>query len=290
VAIRVYIDGEIHDERNARVPVFDRGFLYGDGVYEVARTAFGRPVDLDRHLERLARSAEAISLAAPTAAELGEAIARTLAAAGNADSYLRVILTRGDGQFGLDPGLAPSFRLVIMVRPLNLPPPAHYTGGIGVEIVDVRRTPRRSLDPRVKSGNYLNHILALAEARREGADEGIMCNLEGRLVEGTTSNLFVVKNGAALTPILSDGLLDGITRRRVMELGRAAGLALAEAPLSPDDLLGADEAFLTSSIRGVLPVVRADGKILGSGTPGPFTRRVMSLYEEFLASHRDPGL
>ena len=274
--IRVFIDGEIHDEANARIPVFDRGFLYGDGVYEVTRTASGRPVDLDRHLERLERSAAAI--------------ARTLEAAANPESYLRVVLTRGDGLFGLDPGLSTQTRLVIIVRPLVLPPAAHYADGIGVQVVDVRRTPRRSLDPRVKSGNYLNNIMALAEARRHGADEGIMCNLEGRLAEGTTSNLFVVQGGVARTPLVADGLLDGITRRRVMELGRAAGVSLEEASLVPEDLASADEAFLTSSIRGVLPVVRADGRPIAAGAPGPITRRVMSLYDDFLASYRGGGL
>jgi branched-chain amino acid aminotransferase len=286
VSIRVFLDGAIQDEAQARVSVFDRGFLYGDGVYEVVRTAGGVPVDLPRHLERLARSAEAIALVPPTPDALEAAVRQTLAAAANPESYVRVMLTRGEGRFGLDPALSDEVRLVVIVRPLTLPPDVHYRDGIGVRIVDVRRTPRQALDPRIKSGNYLNNILALAEARRHGADEGIMCNTAGRLVEGTTSNLFVVKGGVVSTPALDDGLLDGITRRRVLELGRGAGLTIREAALEPADLESADEAFLSSSIRGVLPVVRVDGAPLGQGVPGPVTGQVMRLYDEFLGGSR----
>ncbi len=280
---RVYIDGRIHDEEHATVSVFDRGFLYGDGIYEVARTSGGRPVDLPRHLERLRRSAAALEIDPPDAARVTEIVHATLEAAGNGDSYVRIIVTRGGGDIGLDPALADGPRLVVIVRPLKLPDAAAYERGVDVALVEVRRTPRRSLDPAVKSGNYLNNILALAEARRASAQEAIMLNADGRVVEGSTSNVFVVREGRVSTPAFQDGLLDGITRRRVLEHCAEAGLPAAEAHLGPEDLRAADEAFLTSSLRGVLPIARIDGAPLGAGAPGPVTRELMRRYDEFLA-------
>jgi branched-chain amino acid aminotransferase len=282
VPTRVFIDGELGDEATARVPVFDRGFLYGDSVYEVTRTAGGRPVDLDRHLDRLERSAEMIGLAAPPRGAVVEAVHATLAAAANPESYVRVVVTRGGGDIGLDPALADRPRLVVIVRPLVLPPDALYRDGCDVAIVAVRRNPRRALDPAVKSGNYLNNILALAEARRANAHESIMLNPEGRLVEGSTSNVFLARAGRLVTPAFEDGLLDGITRRRLLELAAAAGIPAAEAHLGADDLRGADEAFLSSSLRGVLPVARVDGVALPA-SPGAVTRELMRRYDAFLA-------
>lgn len=283
MAIRVYIDGELHDERTAVVPVFDRGFLYGDSVYEVTRTSGGRPVDLGRHLDRLERSASAIYLPVPPRETLVGAIQRTLEAAGNPESYLRVIVTRGAGEIGLDVALADRPRLIVLVKPLVLPAAELYERGAEVAVVGVRRNLRRAVDPNVKSGNYLNNIMALAEAKRKGAYESIMCNAEGRMVEGSTSNVFVVKGGVIRTPALDDGLLAGITRGRIFELAAAAGVPVAEAHMVPDELRDADEAFITSSVRGVLPVTRVDGAPVGQGTPGPITRELMRRYGELLA-------
>jgi branched-chain amino acid aminotransferase len=283
VAIRIYIDGQIHDEKTASVPVFDRGFLYGDSVYEVLRTAGGRPVDFDRHLERLERSSEAILLPVLPRERVIQAVQETLGAAGNPDSYIRIIVTRGAGEIGLDPALADRPRLIVMVRPLRLPDESLYREGAKIALVAVRRNLRRAMDPAVKSGNYLNNIMALAEAKRAGADEAVMCNAEGRVVEGSTSNVFLVAGGRIRTPALGDGLLDGITRRRVFELARGAGIPIEDAHLVPADVLAADELFLTSSIRGVLPVVRVDDHVVGDGTPGPITRELMRLHEAFLA-------
>ncbi len=278
MSTRVLIDDGIFDETTASISVFDRGFLYGDSVYEVTRTAAGRPVDLERHLVRLERSAAAILLPTPPRPQVIAAVDRTLAAAGNADSYIRIIVTRGSGEIGLDPALAVAPRLIVIVRPLHLPPPELYRDGCAVALVGVRRNLRRAVDPAVKSGNYLNNILALAEAKRGGAHEAIMCNAEGHVVEGSTSNVFVVKGGVVRTPVLEDGLLDGITRGRVIELCAAAGFPVEETHLLPGDLGGADEAFLTSSIRGVLPITRVDGAPVGSGRPGPVTRELMRRY------------
>jgi len=282
VPTRVYIDGVITDEKAAVVPVLDRGFLYGDSVYEVTRTSGGRPVDLGRHLDRLERSAAAIGLALPAPATLAGAVAETLAAAANAEAYVRIIVTRGGGEIGLDPALADRPRLVIVVRPLVLPDPALYDDGVEVALVAVRRNPRRALDPAIKSGNYLNNLLGLREARARGAYECVMLNADGWIVEGSTSNLFVVRGEAVRTPAFTDGLLDGITRGRVLELARAAGIAADEAHLGPDDLFRADEVFLTSSLRGVLPVVRVDGARIGGGRPGPVTHALGAHYARFL--------
>jgi branched-chain amino acid aminotransferase len=263
MAIRVYIDGVIHAAETALVPVFDRGFLYGDSVYEVTRTAGGRPVDLDLHLERLERSSQGILLPLFKREKVARAVRETLIAAENRESYVRIMVTRGAGEIGLDPALADEPRLIVIVRPLRLPDPKLYAEGAEVALVAVRRNLRRAVDPAVKSGNYLNNIMALAEAKRAGAYESIMCNAEGRVVE--------------------DGLLDGITRYRVVELAAALGRAVEEAHLMPEDLKQADEAFLTSSVRGVMPVVRASGEPIGSGTPGPVTRDLMDLYARFLS-------
>jgi branched-chain amino acid aminotransferase len=283
MSIRVAIDGQIFTEDTAVISVFDRGFLYGDSVYEVARTSGGVPVDLDWHLERLERSAAAILLPMPALKDVARQVDDTLRAAQNAEAYLRVIVTRGAGEMGLDVALADRPRTVVIARPLSLPPESFYRDGIEVALVAVRRNLRRAMDPAVKSGNYLNNIMALAEARARGAYESIMCNAEGRVVEGSTSNLFVVAHGAIRTPALEDGLLDGITRRRVMELASSAGLTMGEGHLVPEDLRGADEAFLTSSIRGVMPVVKVDGRPVGDGRPGAATRTLMASYAEFLS-------
>lgn len=277
---RVFVDGRITDVASAVVPALDRGFLYGDGVYEVVRTAGRHVVDLGPHLDRLAASAERIRLALPPRDAIVGALEATLAAAGAGEAYARIIVTRGDGEFGLDPGLATAPRLVVIVRPLVRPRAALYEGGAAIRIVSVERTSPRALDPAIKSGNYLNNILALDEARRAGADEAILCDAAGRVAEGASSNVWCVRGGRLETPPLEIGLLPGITRWRVLRLAAEAALPAAEVELRPDDLRAADEVFLTSSIRGVLPVARVDDVTLGVG---PVTRRVMALWDAFLA-------
>src|SRR5262249_41244614 len=223
MSIRVYIDGEMHDEKTAVIPIFDRGFLYGDSVYEVTRTVGGRPLDLDLHLDRLDRSSVQIGIPILPRAELHRAIQKTLDAAANPDSYLRVIVTRGAGEINLDPAAADRPRLIVLVKELKLPSDEDYRRGVDVALVGVVRNARRAVDPAVKSGNYLNNILAVAEAKRNGAYEAFMLNAAGRLVEGSTCNVFVVKRGVVRTPAVEDGLLDGITRRRILELAAGAG-------------------------------------------------------------------
>lgn len=282
MSVRVNINGSIRDEADATISVFDRGFLYGDSVYEVMRTANGRTVDQDAHLDRLERSAASIALPLPARADTEAAIEATLAAAGNPDSYVRVVVTRGSGAIGLDVALAEAPTTIVIVRPLVLPDAELYEKGVAVQIVEVQRTPRRAVDPGVKSGNYLNNILALAEARRKGAYEALMCDVDGRVAEGSTSNVFVVRGDALITPALEIGLLAGITRQRIIELARDAGITVIEGALTPEEVCDADEVFLTSSIRGVLPAARVDGVALRGGAPGPVTRQLMSLYDAHL--------
>jgi branched-chain amino acid aminotransferase len=281
---KVWIDGAPVDADLARVPVFDRGFLYGDSVYEVLRTFAGRPFGLREHLERLERSAAGLEMTIPSRADIERALAETLEAAAEPDAYIRIIVTRGAGEIGLDPAMADRPRLIIIVRPVHLPAPALYEQGVEVAIVGRSRTspaaPGASVDPSVKSGNYLVSVLALAEARRRGAYEAILCDSVGRITEGGSSNFFVVRGGRAATPPLSVGLLEGITRRVVIELCRGAQIPVDEVPLWPVDLRNGDEAFITSSVRGVLPATRVEGHPIGSGQPGPVTRRVMALYDE----------
>jgi len=286
MSVVVSIDGELFDE-TAKVSVFDRGFLYGDSVYEVMRTSGGQAVDFAEHLARLRRSASAIALEMPNDSELIEAVGAALAAADNEESYIRIMVTRGAGEIGLRTDFARDRKSLVIVRPLKLPPKHQYETGITVRIVDVQRTSPRAMDPGVKSGNYLNNILALQEARRAGADEALMCDNQGRVAEGASSNLFIVSDGDIATPGLDVGLLPGITRQRVIELATAAGISVSECELLPDQVRSADEVFITSSIRGVLPVAKIGDHVVSGGAPGAVTTRIMQLYARHLIAQAD---
>ncbi|ACY15869.1 aminotransferase class IV [Haliangium ochraceum] len=280
---KVFIDGEISDPERAVVPVFDRGFLYGDSVYEVMRTSGGRPVDSDAHLGRLQRSAEAIALRLPPRAAIVAAIEETMAAAGNAESYVRVVVTRGSGPMGLDTALAGEPRLVVIVRPLELPAAAVYERGLKLFIVAYEHGLRRAVAPSIKTGNYLTNVMALHEARRQGADDALMCNAAGQVVEGSSCNLFVVRERRVVTPARDIGLLAGITRQRVMELARGSGIEVDEGALTPEEVLQADELFITSSIRGVVPVASVNDTPPRLPVVGPTTQQIMQLYDDYLA-------
>jgi branched-chain amino acid aminotransferase len=278
--IRVYIDGQVCLPEEAKVSVFDRGFLYGDSVYETIGTAYGRLFAARDHLDRLERSASRIGLAVPSRADIERAIGETIAAAGNPESRVRVILTRGVGKLDLDPASASDTRLVVIVFPLGPPTPEMFDKGVSVAIVSVARNSPRAIDPAVKSGNYLNNVLALGEARRRsGAYEAILCAGDGSIAEGSTSNVFAVIGGEVRTPPPEVGILDGITRAKVIALCKENGVPFAERRLSPEELRNAEEAFLTSATRGVLPIARIDERPVGAGVPGPVTRQLMALYD-----------
>lgn len=279
---RIYINGVISGPEDAKISVFDRGFLYGDSVYEVMRTAGGTLVDLERHLQRLQRSGDGLVLGVPSEDQLRRAVRDTLVEASNEESYVRIVVTRGTGDVGLDPALASEPTLIVIAKTLELPSTPMYQQGVKVRLVNVQRTSAKAMDPSVKSGNYLNNILALAEARRAGDYEAIMCDREGWVAEGSSSNIFIIEGETVCTPNLSVGLLAGITRQRVLQLAKGLGLKVEEAKLSPERLRAADEAFLTSSIRGVLPIAQIDGQALSTSMPGPTTASIMAQYESFL--------
>jgi branched-chain amino acid aminotransferase len=286
VATKVYLSthGRALDPEHATISVFDRGFLYGDSVYETLRTAGEGVFELEPHLQRLRRSATGIAFELPfTDADIADAIAQTLAAAKNAKSRVRVIVTRGTGPIALDTRVAESPVLVVLVTPLEEVDPAVRMQGISAIVVDRQDFFRQGLIG-LKTGNYLGNILALHQAHDQGADDAILCNAEGQVAEGSTSNLFLVVDGRVHTPSLASGLLAGITRDLVIRLlDTRLGLQVAERAVLVDELTRADEMFLTSSIRGVMPVTKLDGVAVGDGTAGPVTRRVIDVYEAFLS-------
>ncbi len=269
------------DPEHATISVFDRGFLYGDSVYETMRTVKGRVVELDAHLERLHRSAAGIAFELPFSnGDIAAALDEALVAAAEPDARIRLIVTRGTGPIALDIRLAESPILVIIVQPLVIPPAEEYERGIAVVIVGEREG---SVRPGLKTGNYLGNILALRRAQEQGAEDAIMCNAEGAVAEGATSNVFMIVGGEAHTPSLTTGLLAGITRETTIALlSDRLGMRTQERTIEPDELRGANEVFLTSSVRGIMPVTRVDGRQIGDGRRGPITARLMDAYSDYL--------
>jgi branched-chain amino acid aminotransferase len=286
VTTKVYLSTHrrVLDPEQATISVFDRGFLYGDSVYETLRTAGESVFELEPHLHRLRRSAAGIAFELPfTDAELADAIAQTLAAADNPKSRIRVIVTRGTGPIALDTRVAESPVLVVLFTPLADVSVAERMRGISAVVVDRQEFFRPGL-VGLKTGNYLGNILALHHAHDQGADDAILCNAEAQVAEGSTSNLFLVIDGRVHTPSLESGLLAGITRDLVIRLlDTQLDLQVVEREVRVDELARAHELFLTSSIRGVMPVTKLDGVAVGDGTAGPVTRRVIDVYEAFLA-------
>lgn len=276
----VNVNGRISGEQDAVISVFDHGFLYGEGIYETLRTYNGRPFLYERHARRLRNSAKMIALEIPfTDADLADRIRKTMAAAAlPGEAYLRVLVTRGVGDLTYDLEATPTPSVVIIVKPQLDPPREAYEKGVPVVIVDVIRNHPGTVNPMIKSNNLLNCALAMQEAIRRGGFEGVMRNYRGELSECTTANLFIVKNGVALTPPLDAGLLPGITREFIFEIGRNVGSEVREQTLRDEDLFGADEAFLTSTTREAVPIVRVDDRRIGTGTPGPVTKKLL---EEF---------
>jgi branched-chain amino acid aminotransferase len=282
----VSVNGHVTDARAASVSVFDRGFLYGEGVYETLRTYHGDPFLFDRHMRRLRRSAEMMSLPVPLDdAGLLARVRETMAAAdAGTEKYIRILLTRGVGElsYRLDACAAPT--LVVIVKPLELPPDRTFTEGIRVSLVSVRRNHPQALNPMIKSNNLLNLALAMQEAYRRGAEEALMQNQAGELVECSQSNFFLVRGGRVLTPPLSAGLLPGITREYVLEIAGELNIPVSETRLTPDDLAFADEAFLTGTTRDVTPIVGVDDRPIADGRPGPIARRLLAAFRERVPS------
>ena len=271
---RISVNGCLGDE-SSQISVLDRGFLYGDSVYEVMRTYRGIPWALSEHLERLERSAERLLIPMPLSRGRLEAeINGTLQAAAEAESYIRVIVTRGSGPISLDPNLAIGPCRVVIVTPLKPLPAELYRQGAMVALINAGGRSASAVSAGAKSGNYLPNVIALGRARAAGADEAILVNAEGQVSEGASSNVFVAEGRVLRTPPLSAQILEGITRRKVIELARQAGFEVREEALLPQDLWRATEVFITSTVREVLPIVRIDEHRVGSGQPGPIARQL----------------
>jgi branched-chain amino acid aminotransferase len=278
----VYVNGTIRPAHEASVPVYDHGFLYGEGVYETLRT-YNRVTFLyERHLQRLRASAAHLHLDVPfTDAQLEQWIGETVAAAGEMnEAYIRVLLTRGVGELTYDVAATPEPSLVIIVKPLDEPPSRVFDDGIKISLVSILRNHPGSVNPIIKSNNLLNNALAMQEAHRHGGDEALMCNHRGELSECSQSNFFLVRNGVALTPASEAGLLEGVTRAFLFEVGRDAGIEVRDATLFPANLDTADEIFITSTTRELSPVVAVDDRVIGSGRPGPIFKALLEGYRK----------
>ncbi len=289
----VNLDGRLVPPERAAISIFDRGFLYGDSVYEVVRTYGGRPFELPAHLARLRRSAERLRLPLPwgeerTRIELLRTLAEVRGEPAPADPdaapwnvgerSLRVVMTRGAGELGLDPALAVSPVAIVISTLLRAPPARAYAEGVACRVVGIRHDDPDAPDTTAKTGAHLGNVLALAEARRGGAHEALLLDREGFVTEGASSNVFVVRGGRVETPPLSAGILEGVTRGLVITLARKAGIPEAETALRPADLASADELFVTSTAREVLPVTSLNGEPVGAGTVGPLTARLHALF------------
>jgi branched-chain amino acid aminotransferase len=279
----IYLNDRFVREEEAVVSVFDHGFLYGDGVYETIRSYGSRIFMPDQHLVRLRRSADAIGLTIPIPehrwpALLHEAMTRNDIGHEHTDAYLRITITRGAGDIGLDPALCPTPTVVVMAKPLLLPSPEQYRRGVNVIVAKTRRNLPSALSPQIKATNFLNNILAKREAIAAGAFDSILLNWESHLTECTVSNLFFVRAGTLCTPALTCGLLDGITRDIVLSLAQKLKIPKEEGCFGVKDIYKADECFLTNTSMEVMPVTIVDGHLVGKGVPGPITLQIHSLF------------
>jgi branched-chain amino acid aminotransferase len=280
---KININGSIQDE--AFISILDHGFLFGDSVYEVICTSHGNPYFQDEHFKRLYASASGISLKIPHDEKWIKAqIQATLDSAGNSESYIRIIVTRGEGDLDIDPSSCFHPNVIIFVKDIPQIPDESYEKGIPVSLVSIKRNSRDALDPAVKTGNYLNNVLARVEAQKMGAVDAIMVNPWGQLTESTTSNLFFVKEGRLLTPEKGCGILSGITREKLIQLAHVNGMALEEGTWPGEELLKAEEIFLSGTVKKVMPVSILDNRPVGTGKPGPITQKMIRLYSELLES------
>jgi branched-chain amino acid aminotransferase len=277
----VYLNGRFVAKEQAQISVFDHGFLYGDGVYETMRVYGGTFFLLKRHLSRLKHSADAISLKLPLRlAEIGEALNESVRINRLKEAYVRLHISRGPGEIGLDPALCSDPTMVIVAKPFHDYPAKYFEEGVSVAIVKTRRNHPLALPPSIKGTNFLNNILAKIEAVKARAYEGIMLNWEGYVAEGTISNIFMVKKGVLYTPGLNTGILEGVTRDLVVRLAKRTGVPVKETMLLPKHFLAADESFITNSTMEIMPVTAIDKKKIGKGVPGPVTIALRQAYQK----------
>ncbi|MFN8652988.1 MAG: branched-chain-amino-acid transaminase [Gemmatimonadales bacterium] len=281
----VYLDGEWLTRETAKVSVFDHGLLYGDGVFEGMRVYGGKTFRLAEHVDRLYDSAQAITLkVAMPKAEMIAITEEGVRRSGLQDGYLRHIITRGVGDLGLDPRKCPKAGIIIIFDVIAIWPPERYEQGLTLVTAGTPINQREALSPRVKSLNYLNHILAKVEATNAGADDAIMLDSSGFIAEATGMNLFVWKKDTLYTPAVYAGLLKGVTRDAIIELATAAGYRVVETMLNRYDLYTADEAFLTGTAAEVAPIRMVDGRVIGEGKAGPVTRDLRARFQKLVRS------
>lgn len=286
MTVRVSMDGKVAGENEARISVFDRGFLYGDSIYEVIRSYGQVPFAMKEHLRRLHRSADAIEMDLPMSSmQIESEIRKLIAEAGNPDSYIRVVVTRGEGEISLDPAMAVNAHTIIICKEYQAPPRHLYTEGASVILVKSGKLTDGALPAGSKTGNYLVNLMALAKAKQRGSYEAILVDGTGKIAEGTTCNIFIVRAGRVITPSLETGILAGITRSIVIELCRRWSIPLEERDLYPKDIKEADEAFLTSTIRDVMPITIVDEMPVRNGRPGPVTENLRRAYLEYVREY-----
>jgi branched-chain amino acid aminotransferase len=289
----IYLNDRFVKDEEAVVSVFDHGFLYGDGVYETIRSYGSRIFMRDQHLARLRRSADAIGLTIPIPDHkwpdlLHESMARNNIGDAQQDAYLRITISRGAGDIGLDPALCPTPTVVIMAKPLHPPTPEQYRTGVSLIVAKTRRNLPSALPPQIKATNFLNNILAKREAIAAGVFDSILLNWESYLTECTVSNLFFVRAGRLCTPALACGLLDGITRNIVLSLAQEAQISVDEGYFGVEAIYKADECFLTNTSMEVMPVTMVDGHPVGKGTPGLFTQELHRLFIAYRTRFLEP--
>lgn len=286
MSVKIYIDGKFFPKEDAKVSVFDHGLLYGDGVFEGIRTYDGLIFKLKEHIDRLYQSAHTIMLSIPMSKnEMINAVKRTLQENKLRDAYIRLIVTRGVGDLGLDPRKCPKATVIVIADKISLYPPEFYKKGMNIVTIPTQRTIHEIA--QVKSLNYLNNILAKVEAINAGVEEAVMLNSEGYVAECTGDNILIVKNGALLTPPIHTGFLPGITRGAVMDIARAKKIPVCEKILTRYDLFNADECFLTGTAAEIIPVVKIDGRVIANGKPGKMT---LALTDEFHKMTRSDGV
>jgi branched-chain amino acid aminotransferase len=284
---KVYISGKLYDKSDAKVSVFDHGLLYGDGVFEGIRSYSGRVFRLKAHVDRLYESAQAIHLQIPMSREeMARAIRETLALNNLSDAYIRVVVTRGAGSLGLDPRKTTDPQVIIITDHISLYPEELYEHGLKIITAGTTRNHPNAVNPRIKSLNYLNNILGKIEATQAGCLEALMLNPQGEVAECTGDNIFVVQRGQIHTPPIDAGILEGITRSAVIELARAAGYAVIERTMHRLDVYKAEECFLTGTAAELIPVVECDGRVLGTGRPGPITRELRQRFQALVREER----
>lgn len=283
MSLQVWINGKLLPKEQATVSVFDHGLLYGDGVFEGLRIYSGKVFRLDRHLDRLYKSAKAICLEIPIApVELAQAVNQTFQANGLVDGYVRLIVTRGAGTLGLDPNRTSDPQVIIITDKIALYPPEIYRKGLDIVTASTIRNHPATLSPRIKSLNYLNNIMAKVEGLRAGCDEVLMLNHKGEVAECSADNIFIVRRGELLTPPTDAGILEGITREAVMELAAELGIPCREATLTRHDVYVADECFLTGTAAEIVPVVKVDSRPIGDGEPGALTKRLSERFHQLV--------